>query len=754
MKIKLTARFSPAFPLAMAIAAMLCAPSVQAANISWSGVTDVAWNTNTNWVGDALPLSNDSLIFNAPGAGGLSLNNNLTSGSFTVANITFAGAAGAYVIGDGTATPNAGNTFVLANAVANSTIMTNGSGNLQTFNNPFSMTAANRVITGAADISLAGNLSGAAGGMIKSGSNTLILSGTNTYAGQTSVNLGVLRLDSANAVPGGIGSTGGLSNINLNGGVLGLATGDFTRSLNNSVSTVQFGGNGGWAAFGADRIVNLGGASILVNWTTANTGLNSKVLILSHPTATHTVDFQNPLDMLAVARTVQVDNGSAAIDGRLSGSITGIASGNLSKTGLGTLQLAGANNYIGTTTVSAGTLLVNGTNTVTGLTTVSSGASLGGTGTITGAVTASAGGRINLRDGAVGNLTLGSPLTLSGSAANPNNLYFDLGNGAGGTDKIVTAGAHNAATLNGVLVNLNQLSGSVIDPGTYTLIQGGAASTFTGYTLATTRAGRNLYSGLGASGNDLQVTVTAGIAGATIDNHYWQGDTSVWNTAAWYSDAAGTTPATAPGYSSNVRFGTTTAASLTNSLGEDYEINSLTVDAGLAATSISGNMLTIDATTENNNAAGNGITVNNVDGTTISSRVGVANSQTWTVGTAAALTVTGVVSDFGGEHALTKAGTGTLTLTGVNTFNGPLTVSSGTLEIGGAGQLNSGTYGNNISNNGVLSFTSSANNTLAGIASGTGSLIKSGAGTLNLNHSATFTGGATIREADFFPLNC
>ncbi len=194
-----------------------------------------------------------------------------------------------------------------------------------------------------------GNISGSGGAITKTGGNTLILSGTNNYTGQTSVNLGVLRLNSANAVPGGIGATGGTSNINMNGGVVGLAAGDFTRNLNSTATTAAttFSGNGGWAAFGADRVVNLGGLSASVNWTTANTGLNSKVLILSHPTATHMVDFQNPLDMLAVARTVQVDNGSAAIDGKLSGNITGIASGNLTKTGFGTLLLSG------TTTMSA-----------------------------------------------------------------------------------------------------------------------------------------------------------------------------------------------------------------------------------------------------------------------------------------------------------------------------------------------------------------------------------------------------------------
>lgn len=749
MKIKQTTRFSLAFPLAMAIAAMLCAPSVQAANISWSGATDVAWNTNTNWVGDALPLSNDSLFFDAPGAGGLSLNNNLTSGSFTVASIIFNSTAGAYVIGDGTATANLGNTFVLGAPAATAAFtvsVTNASINLQTINTPFTLTTGQtRTFIGTGDITLAGNIGTTTGALNKSGGNTLTLSGTNTYTGQTSVGGGVLRLDSANAVPGGIGSTGGTSNINFNSGVIGLGSGDFTRALGNSASTVQFGGNGGWAAFGANRSVNLGGASASVTWVTATTGLNNRTLILGHATATHTVDFQNPLDLTNGGRTVQADDGSAAIDGIISGNITGVALGNLTKAGFGTLALTGAaNSYVGTTTINGGTLLVNGTKSGTGTVTVNAGAALGGTGSVSGAVTASASGRLDLTDGVVGNLSLGSTLTLSGTAATPNLLLFDLGNGAGGTDKIITTGAHTAGTANGVQVHLNQLSGTAVDPGTYTLIQGGAVSTFTGYTLATTRASRNLYSGLGASGNDLQVTVAAGTAGDTIDNHYWQGDTSVWNTAQWYSDAAGTTAATAPGYSSNVRFGTTTAASLTNSLGEDYEINSLTVDAGLAATSISGNMLTIGATIDNNNAAGNGITVANVDGTTISSRVGLGSSQTWTVDTAAALTVSGAVSDFGNGHALTKAGAGTLTLTGVNTFSGPLTVSGGTLAIGGAGQLNNGLYGPNIVNNGILSYGSSAGQTLNGIISGTGSLTKSGGSTLTLNNGGTFTGGATI----------
>jgi autotransporter-associated beta strand protein len=648
---KLKKNFRCSLPLATALVALLSASFTQAANITWSGATNT-WNTNTNWVGSALPVTTDSLFFGAPGAGGLSLNNNLTSGSFTVTSIVFANDAGAYVIGDGTGTANIGNTFVLGAPVfatsAFTSSVTNASGNLQTINTPFSMTAV-RSFTGGADTALAGNISGTGGGIQKVSSNTLILSGTNTYTGETQVFLGVLRLDSTNAVPGGIGTLGGTSKIVFSGdrGVIGLASGDFTRNLGDTTSTVKFSNTGGWAAFGADRVVNLGGLSASVNWTTANTGLNSRILLFSHPTSTHTVDFQNPLDMLAVARTVQVIDGAAAIDAVLSGNITGIAGGNLSKTGDGTLALTGAdNNYAGTTTVSGGTLLVNGTKSGTGAVSVSAGAALGGTGTINGTVTAATGGRIDLTNGSVGNLSLGSSLTLSGTAAIPNHLFFDLGNGAGGTDKIITTGAHAAATANGAQVHLNQLSGGSVDIGTYTLIQGGAASNFTGYTLATERAGRNLYSALGANGNNLEVTVAAGDPGPADPFTYWKGELdSFWAFEQWYSDAAGTTTSDMPGYSSNVRFATSDANFLATSLSTDFEINSLTVDAGLAATSISGNMLTIDATTDNSNAAGNGITlVDNGPGTVAISVVDVGST------TAAELGIAGTAANAGDDE--------------------------------------------------------------------------------------------------------
>lgn len=229
----------------------------------------------------------------------------------------------------------------------------------------------------------------------KNGAGTWTLSGANLYTGVTTVSGGALVFNNATALPGGIGVSGGTSALTFNGGVVGLGTSDiFTRGLTTAgtITGVNFTGNGGWAAYGADRTVNLGGSGIpnTIVWATANTGLNAKILILGNSTATHTVDFRNPLDMGAATRTVQVDNGSATIDGKLSGSLT---NGHLTKTGLGTLALSGSNNYAGPTIVSAGTLLVNGTNSGSGLITVNSAATLGGTGSIAGATTFSSGGK-------------------------------------------------------------------------------------------------------------------------------------------------------------------------------------------------------------------------------------------------------------------------------------------------------------------------------------------------------------------------
>ncbi len=181
-------------------------------------------------------------------------------------------------------------------------------------------------------------------------------------------------------------------------------------------------------------------------------------------------------------------------------------------------------------------------------------------------------------------------------------------------------------------------------------------------------------------------------------------------------------------------------------------------------------------------------------GATISSLVALTNAtnRTFTVaddGTANSdLTISGVISTTG---ALTKAGAGTLTLSGVNTFIGGATLNAGTLNINNAQALGTvaGTFiinGGTIDNTtggaittlnypqtwgGDFTFTGTQNLnlgtgavsmgnanrqittttvgktlTIGGTISSVGprTLTKAGAGTLTLTGVNTFTGGTTL----------
>ncbi len=113
--------------------------------------------------------------------------------------------------------------------------------------------------------------------------------------------------------------------------------------------------------------------------------------------------------------TIGSDNTSSEFDGTILNysSSTGV-NGNIVKTGMGTLNLAGYNIYTGTTTINQGELDINGTLASTGRTsatsmvTVNATGALGGTGMVNRDVTVNSGGNIVPGGaGTVGTLTLG-----------------------------------------------------------------------------------------------------------------------------------------------------------------------------------------------------------------------------------------------------------------------------------------------------------------------------------------------------------
>jgi hypothetical protein len=123
-----------------------------------------------------------------------------------------------------------------------------------------------------------------------------------------------------------------------------------------------------------------------------------------------------------------------------------------------------------------------------------------------------------------------------------------------------------------------------------------------------------------------------------------------------------------PGLTTNVFFTANSAVNLNTTLGQDFAVNSVNFTAGAAATSLSGNTLTIFGTASNGNTAGNGIFVAAGSGPhAISSNVVVGGDQTWTNGSANALTVSGSV---GGGSALGLDGAFVFTGTTANTLSG------------------------------------------------------------------------------------
>ena len=115
------------------------------------------------------------------------------------------------------------------------------------------------------------------------------------------------------------------------------------------------------------------------------------------------------------------------------------------------------------------------------------------------------------------------------------------------------------------------------------------------------------------------------------------------------------------------------------------------------------------------------------------------NSTGGRIDTSAALTLSGVIS---GSGLLTKIGADTLTLTGANTHTGGTTITAGTLQIGSGGT--SGSITGNILNNAALVFNRSDSSGYTGAISGSGIVTKTGAGTLTLSGTSSYTGGTAI----------
>ncbi|QKC95896.1 autotransporter outer membrane beta-barrel domain-containing protein [Mesorhizobium sp. NZP2298] len=200
------------------------------------------------------------------------------------------------------------------------------------------------------------------------------------------------------------------------------------------------------------------------------------------------------------------------------------------------------------------------------------------------------------------------------------------------------------------------------------------------------------------------------------------------------------------GYTATIASVLTGASSLTKTDAGTLVLSGANTYTG--GTNVSGGVLSVAADNNLGDAAG-GLTLSS--GTlrntaAFSSARGVTLSAAGgTFDTVADLTLSGAIS---GAGSLAKTGSGTLTLTGANSYGGNTLVDAGTL-IGNAASIRG-----DIGNAGTVVLDQAADASFAGDISGTGTMVKDGAGALTLTGTSlldwTIDQGGLVSAAERF----
>jgi outer membrane autotransporter protein len=397
---------------------------------------------------------------------------------------------------------------------------------------------------------------------------------------------------------------------------------------------------------------------------------------------------------------------NAVIDVALGGN------GSLSKTGAGTITLQGNNTYTGDTIISDGTLQLGDNNRIANT----------------------------------------SDLVINGGTFDLNNFNETVANlsGSGGTINI-GAGGSGTLTVNQTVDqtyagNFSGASGrfqdAIIKNGAATLALTGTNSQ-TGVGIVRINAGRLAVDGGNAIGDSQMLTGVGEfelLSDETIGFLNMSGGQVLLNdntlTLGSISGISGGNDAVISGTGNIIIDGdsiqvfhaaNTYTGSTTINSGELRTLNLSALGNNSAVAVNSGGALLLFDDLNIGSLAGDGaVTLTSVLGSH-SLTSGADNTST---------TFSGVLSGAGGR--LNKTGTGTLTLTGSNTYTGGTTISDGLLQ-GTTTSLQG-----DIVNNATLVFDQAANGTFSAVVSGSGALTKSGSGTLTLSGANSYSGGTTI----------
>ncbi len=316
--------------------------------------------------------------------------------------------------------------------------------------------------------------------LTKAGPGTLFLTGNNNFTGrygETTIADGVLAVSTMNAL--------GSSTLKFAGGQLGLAGSDLTFTIaTGAVGRFQVVGSFGFAAYNADRTVT-------INSTLDLSGLRNGEFLLSAADADGkiTVNSTNSsIINLASASgspnvaTIRVFDGAAAVDAEIAmvmsvlHNSTATGMGGFQKMGAGVLQLSGTNLYNGPTIVSEGGLIVTGSIANSMLTEVRDGAWLGGNGT-TASIQLNAGGRLapGLSIGTLSTQNNGNGYFMwNGETTDTAQMLFELSTTDNTSDRL-NLGTSEFLKGTGSYFKFNFMGGGKLNE-TYTLVQFGSTT--------------------------------------------------------------------------------------------------------------------------------------------------------------------------------------------------------------------------------------------------------------------------------------